>query len=75
MFLAQAVKNRFFELCRVYDKWKNEALLDKEVMENTVFDRNQYADVEFYVDLDKIKKCNITNQRKSLEIYCIRTGY
>ena len=66
-FLIRAVKNRFLELCRICNKQKSESLLDMEVLENTFSDRNQYADIEFYTDLEKIKKCNTEIKEKVWE--------
>lgn len=57
-FLIRAIQNRFLELCRVYNKKKKETMLDKSMLENMLPDRNYYIDIDFYVDLEKMRQCN-----------------
>lgn len=63
-FLIKAVRNRFLELCRLYNKKKKETMLENSIIENMFSKCDSYVDVNFYVDLARAKKCNTEIKNK-----------
>lgn len=58
-FLINAVKNRFYELYRKSKMLENEESSEAETLEN-VYNHGfeQYEDIEFKIDVEKITNCN-----------------
>lgn len=58
-YLVNAIKIKYLELCRQENNWENTQMCTKDMSSNLEhWSGDQYKDIEFRIDMDRIKKAD-----------------